>query len=64
MPKYRIVMREIVYKTYEIETPLTNEEQVMDYFYTLSPQEEIDAHLGDESDGWDLDEFSEVKSNA
>ena len=63
MNRYRITMREIVYHTHEIETDLSDEVLVMEYFHQMGPQETIDTCVGTESDGWELDEIEEV-SNA
>ena len=58
MNRYRITMREIVYHTHEVETDLSDEVLVMEYFHQLDPQETC---VGTESDGWELDDIEKVK---
>jgi len=43
MPKYQIVVEEITYKTYYVETDTTAYESIKQEFYRMHPQEKEDA---------------------
>jgi hypothetical protein len=43
MPKYEIVVEEITYKTYYVETDTEAYESIKQEFYRLHPQEKEDA---------------------
>lgn len=40
MPRYRIEVREVIFHTYEIETDLTDPDQIEDFFYSMEDQED------------------------
>jgi hypothetical protein len=62
MPRYKIYIQENHYTTYEVETDLTDEQEVEDYFNSLTGQEQNKLIVNEECYLWEIDEIKRMES--
>lgn len=64
MPKYRVIVREDVWYTYEIETDLTDVKAIEDLFYELTEEDQKKALIDTDSFCFEIDAIEPIQEGA